>query len=270
MKHTTHSRKRALRDKGVSHIISTIIISTVLLIVLFIASFVSTNILAAQMTSTEFEQAKANMQLLDNTIQDTSLRPGAGGYVQFNEREGGIGMYSTADTLTLRVQGYSNTLNYRNLTQLIYRGGTLATAAVDTTKGYTSLDGDLSFAYVNSTQTMGFLRLEQDNGAKIKLDFARFRITPVGLIDSQTSLVQITLIKLTWGTFSGSGTIRVQIQNTATNTTVWQFATGSLTLIAQHTTPQTTITQNCIIPQVSGATKTVVVISEIQVRVSIS
>lgn len=181
-------------------------------------------------------------------------------------------MYNTTDTLSLNVEGYSDSsLEYHDLPQLVYRGGTLASAPVDPTKGYTSLDGDLDFAYVDSTQTMGFLRLEQDNGAKIKLDFARFRIVQLGLIESQTSLVQVTLIKLLWGSFSGSGTVRVQIQNIASNPTIWKFTTaGSLVFTVQHATSQKTITQSCNIPQIPGATKTIVVFSEVQVRVSIS
>ncbi len=82
--------------------ITTVLITSTLLIVLLVASFVSTNILSAQMESTEFEQAKTNMGLLDNVIQDVALRQGAGGYVQFNERTGGIGLY-TDETSQLKL-----------------------------------------------------------------------------------------------------------------------------------------------------------------------
>ncbi len=92
--------------RAVSSVITTILLTSTLLIILLIASFVSTNILAAQMESTEFEQAKTNMGLLDNIIQDVSLRQGAGGYVQFNQRTGGIGLATDeAGTITLSIQG---------------------------------------------------------------------------------------------------------------------------------------------------------------------
>jgi len=87
--------------KGVSTIISTIIITGTLLIILVIASFVSANVLDMQIANTEFEQAKTNMLTLDETIQDVALRRGSGGYVQFNQRSGGIGINITTQKLTL-------------------------------------------------------------------------------------------------------------------------------------------------------------------------
>jgi hypothetical protein len=230
------------------------------------------NILNAQMNSTEFEQARSNMLLLDTTVQDVSLRPGAGGYVQFNEREGGIGLINqTADSLSITAMANQTTYStsFNGLVQFIYSGGSLASAAVNPSTGYTSLRGDLSYAYVNLTQGLGFLRLEQNNGAKIKLDYDRVRVVSTGLIDSQTNLVQISFIHLIKGATSGSGTVNVQVQNIQTNTTTWQFPSGAISITAQHTTPQQNIIQNYSVNQ-TGATQTVVVFSEIQVRVSIT
>jgi hypothetical protein len=91
----------ARSGKGVSTIMSTIIITGTLLIILVIASFVSANVLDLQIANTEFEQAKTNILTLDETIQDVALRRGSGGYVQFNERSGGIGINITTQKLTL-------------------------------------------------------------------------------------------------------------------------------------------------------------------------
>jgi len=95
---------RFVKDgRGISPAISTIIITGTLLVILVIASFVSSNILELQMASTEFEQAKTNMLLLDEVVQDVALRRGAGGYVQFNQRSGGIGI--TENTETIKIAG---------------------------------------------------------------------------------------------------------------------------------------------------------------------
>jgi|GEM_PF-777532 len=268
----SHSHRIAANKRAFSSVISTIIFTSVLLIILVVATFVSMNILNAQMNSTEFEQARSNMLLLDTTVQDVSLRPGAGGYVQFNEREGGIGLINqTADSLSITAMANQTTYStsFNGLVQFIYSGGSLASAAVNPSTGYTSLRGDLSYAYVNLTQGLGFLRLEQNNGAKIKLDYDRVRIVSTGLIDSQTNLVQISFIHLIKGATSGSGTVNVQVQNIQTNTTTWQFPSGAISITAQHTTPQQNIIQNYSVNQ-TGATQTVVVFSEIQVRVSIT
>jgi type II secretory pathway pseudopilin PulG len=91
------------KTRGISPVITTIIISGTLLIILVIASFVSTNILELQVANTEFEQAKTNMLLLDEVIQDVALRRGAGGYVQFNQRSGGIGIYESSEKIKIKV-----------------------------------------------------------------------------------------------------------------------------------------------------------------------
>src|SRR3990170_104866 len=88
--------------RAVSTVITTIILSAVLLGILVVASFVAVNILDMQMASTEFEQAKTNMLLLNDIIQDVSLRRGSGGYVQFNQRTGGIGIASTTENINVR------------------------------------------------------------------------------------------------------------------------------------------------------------------------
>ena len=97
----------ARSKKAVSNVISTIILTGILLTILIVSMFVSTNVLNAQLVSTEFNQAQSNMLLLDSTVQDVSLRPGAGGYVQFNERQGGIGVNTTTDSLSITVQDQS-------------------------------------------------------------------------------------------------------------------------------------------------------------------
>ena len=246
----THN-KAAKCKQAVSTIISTIILTSVLLIILVVASFVSLNILSNQMASTEFEQAKSNMLLLDTTVQDVSLRPGAGGYVQFNERTGGIGlMNQTDDSLSISATngtGTPNNANFTNLVQFIYSGGSLASAAVDPSIGYTSLRGNLSFAYVNMSQGLGFLRLEQNNGAKIKLDYDRVRIVSTGLIDSQTNMVQISFIHLIKGNTTGSGTVNVQVQNIQSQSLApWQFSTGSILVTVEHKHLQQTISSQTL------------------------
>ena len=265
--------------RGISNVISTIILTGTMLTILLIASFVSLSILSAQLVNTEFEQAKSNMLLLDTTVQDAALRPGAGGYVQFNMREGGIGLlnqttealsiYATNGTMGATTNDTDFTTysaNFNNLFQFVYSGGSLASAAVDSSSGYTSLRGDLSYAYVNMTQGLGFLRLEQDNGAKIKLDYDRVRIVSTGLIDSQTNLVQVNFIHLIKGATSGSGTVNVQVQNIQTNTATWRFPNGTVSFTVEHNTiPPSyySVTQ-------PDANQTVVIFSEIQIRVTIT
>ncbi len=275
----SRSHRIVTNKRAVSTVISTVILTSVLLVVLVVASYVSLNILSNQMASTEFDQAKSNMLLLDTTVQDVSLRPGAGGYVQFNERTGGIGLmnqaadslsiYATNGTIGSTTNGTDFTTystDFNNLVQFVYSGGSLASAAIDQSIGYTPLRGNPNFTYVNMSQGLGFLRLEQNNGPKINLDYDRVRIVSTGLIDSETNLVQISFIHLVMGSTSGSGTVNVQVQNIQTKTTTWQFSSGTISITVEHTTtppPSIEVSQ-------AGASKTVVIFSEIQVMGSIT
>jgi hypothetical protein len=268
MKHIFKRLKINHSRKAVSNVVSTIILTGILLTIFVVAMFVSTNILNAQLTSTEFNQAQSNMQLLDSTIQDVSLRSGAGGFVQFNEREGGIGVASTNDTVTLQVQDANHKLAYGNTTnplvQLSYRGGTQASAAVDPTTGYTTLSGSPN-TYVDLTTGLGWLRLAQDNGGKIKLDYNRFRIASAGLIDNQTNLVQVTFIRLVKGDITAStGTVSVSVQNTKTTSTTWTFESPTVNLTIQQNSDAA---QTWTSP--AKGVRTVVVVSEIQVEVAL-
>jgi len=216
------NRQIAPNKRAVSSVITTIILTGVLLIILLVATFVSANILNAQIVSTEFSQAKSNMLLLDSTIQDVALRPGSGGYVQFNNREGGIGIYQVDGTLTITVTNGTDsyTKTFDNLIQLTYRGGTLSTAVDQPLNGVQDVN-------VSVSQGLGYLREQQDDGAKIKLDYNRCRINPMGLIGTDTNLIQISFIHLEKGVTGSVGDANVQVYNNGTSTEVWEFSTST-------------------------------------------
>ncbi|HEY9754164.1 MAG TPA: hypothetical protein V6C97_03260, partial [Oculatellaceae cyanobacterium] len=119
-------------------------------------------------------------------------------------------------------------------------------------------------SYVDLTTGLGWLRLEQDNGGKIKLDYNRFRIASAGLVDNQTNLVQVTFIHLVKGdTTASTGAVSVSVQNIKTTSTTWTFESPSLTLTIQQNADSATWTSP------AKATRTVVVVSEIQVEVAL-
>jgi hypothetical protein len=210
------------------------------------------------------------MQLLDSNIQDVALRPGAGSYVQFNEREGGIGMAATANSLSITATDGQTTHSARpfnNLIHLVYSGGTSASAAVDPATGYTNLRGDPDSVYVTSTQNIGSLMLAQDNGAKIKLDYDRVRIVSAGLVDSAgTNLIQVTFIHLVKGEITAdAGAVNVMVQQVDSNPLTWTFAGTEVGIsVSQNGEPQIWTASP---PQ--GAQRTVVVFSEVVIEVSI-
>ncbi len=431
-RYVVHPFSRSRRTTGkeaVSSIITTIIITGVLLIILVIASFVSANILEIQVASTEFEQAKSSMLLLDDIVHDVSMRTGSGGYAQFNERKGGVGIAQQSESVTLQVymtqtsvtlnpenagtysewipsstmvnrwnltndnddhtyimtgtqgarelQGFENATQFTSpinnmtfeiwasspdtsqnkikvmlrshsidyldstalnvkkdpggnnpsliqvtfsknpmtnnawtwddinsleigcsaslistgrvqvskwdvvvdftpagaqaikilngpylFTRLVYNGGSLTTAAEMKLRGTDS-------TIVNAAQGLGFLRVEQDNGTKIKLDYERIRIDDEALIDATTAMVQITLIDLIKGIMGGSGTVNVRVQNLETVSTPYLVPSSSITIKLVWTTTQGTVTRSFAFVAPSGTvSRTVVMFTKISIQVS--
>jgi hypothetical protein len=157
--HLTHSKVVRGR-RGISPIISTIIISGTLLIILVIASFVSANILELQLASTEFEQAKTNMMLLDEVIQDVALRRGSGGYVQFNQRTGGINILENTETIKVTgpvvpIKNMNFTGNKNGWTTSTPTGTGNATYGYDSTRGNPSPGSGIGSYYHKATSKQG-------------------------------------------------------------------------------------------------------------------
>jgi len=204
-------------NEAISVALSTIIISASILAITAIATFVSTNVLELQVQSTEFEEAKMTMILLDDIIEDVGLKQGSGGYLRFNCRSGGL-MIAQNNTLKVFVKGNPNPiLNITSLIYLAYRGGRLV--------GYTPtvLRGN-NIPYVTTIALpLCYLRIETGPGAWIRLDYNRVRIVDMGqnVVKGQVyNFVDITFIQLTRGEYRGSGSLSIKSQNIGIET--WQ------------------------------------------------
>ena len=250
------------KNKAVSSVITTIVITSILLTILVIASFVATNILSVQMASAEFEQAKTNMGLLNDIIQDVALRKGAGGYVQFNERTGGIGINQTNDKITLGING-KTVETWADLLTLNYRAGTQVSGAETNIAGAPNLD-------TTGSESIGYLRVELGPGIWIKLDYNRVKTIPMGTMgenEEAYDFYEITFIQLQKGNIAGaSGTVNARVQNNDTKTTSYQYdngatVTANLIDAAGHIVSSSNL--------LSSSTKTVVMVTVIKMVVSI-
>lgn len=183
------------------------------MVILLIASFVATNVLSLQISSTEFEIAKTNMQVIDSTIQDVALRSGSSSFVQFNMQAGGIGI-SQPKTLTFQITQTEGPLLSTPLSidtyDLIYRAPTQTSAAAMILRGDETTKNNAS---VSLSQPQGYIEVYHDEGAKIKIDYDRVKVIEVGRIDDQTNLVEIKIINIEKGDTTGSGVVNVRLQN---------------------------------------------------------
>jgi len=244
---------RTLVKRGVSPVISMVIITATLLVILVIASFFATNLLEIQMQNSEFEQAKTAMLLLDKTIMDVSLRPGAASSVQFNQRSGGIGVYK-GGLINVTISSPSRTLyTYVNSTYIIkYRGGSMVSVA------QMNLTNPGGLIITDLSKPLGYVRIEIGNEAWIVLDYNRVRI----IKNENLGTLDIYLIRLEPGVFGGSGTVSVRVQNRDINMASIQLS-GSSDLMVHVNVDE----HHADYPGISGVS--IVRIVEVLINVSI-
>ncbi|MEM4523084.1 MAG: hypothetical protein QW738_07745 [Nitrososphaeria archaeon] len=194
--------------KGLSPVISTVILSAIMLIITIISIGFAANIYAIQSDSTEFEQAKNMMINFAGTIEYVSSRQGSSAYVKFNSRSGGPQFLSNIGTIGVSVNS-SDVLKSR-LSVLKYRGGSLSSVA-----GKYYLRGS-DKNIVKNNVSLGSVYVEQSEGAYVVLDFSRINVVYLGKFDfskginkgfETVNLIQINFINLTKGEFYGSGSL---------------------------------------------------------------
>ena len=243
-----HGRKR----RAVSPVISTLIISAAILTVTVIASFLSLNMLELRSQQTEFSQASSNMQILSEIIEDTGVKPGAGSFIRFNVRTGGLG-YETNPGKTLSLVILGNGGAARNITSLTsnplnvtYRAGRL----VSTFDEAVSKLNNLEYNQINGTNTliipglaspMGLLTQRQENGAFLRLDFNRIRIVNSSLVNvgnDQYQLFTVTFfnVYVKPNSFYGSSNLEVKVQNNGSSTfkQYTYFSNSTVNIIATY------------------------------------
>lgn len=196
--------KVSLEERGISPVISLVITSTMLLIVAVSSSFFAMNLLEIQVQSSEFEQAKTAMLLLDKVITDVSLRLGAASSIPFNQRSGGVGVYK-GETMNITILSDSSVLLNKSIRSHIikYRGGRLASVTE------TNLRDPGGLIIKDHFKSLGRIQVKVEEGTWITLDYNRVRIT----VNENLKVMDIYLISLEPGSFGSSGSMMIRVQN---------------------------------------------------------
>lgn len=243
--------KAARSRAAVSVAVSAVIISASILTITVIAAYVSRNILEMQMETTEFEQAKMNMLLVNELVAEVGLKHGSGGSVRFNARAGGIGFVKneTAFSVEISAKGTGATpINLNSTYFLAYRGGSLTGTYDHILVGIPNPNSSRhelippGLILNRTSDPLGYLWVEQKGGPWIKADYTRIKVISAGNVTVGTSLYQfvdLTFVKLVPGTFGGSGTQTVKVQNLGV--TVNSYSYDSTVTITVEGAPPLTI-----------------------------
>jgi len=221
------------KRKGISSIISTVILTSVMLIIAITVMAFANNIFSIQSDSTEFDQAKNIVVNFAGIVDDVASKQGSSGYVRFNTRSGGPYFAAPAGKIKVTVIGPNNqnTLINDKFTNLFkYKGGSYASAP-----GKVILSGSNKTILVNNEAPLGLVYMEQKGGGWVVMNFTRIGIINLGTFNFSRGLnpdgtskgyklvnmLQVSYINITYGASSGSGSVNsvAQCRNITTSYT---------------------------------------------------
>lgn len=226
-----------LRRRGISEIISTIIIISAMLLIAIATLIIANNMFNYQSQNVEFEQAKNVMINLASIIEGISGKLGSSGYVRFNTISGGPEFVGGVGSVVINISnGTSVRTVYQSTYNIFrYRGGPLVGVG-----GLSVLRGALNGIILNNQYPLGAVYTVQEEGAYIILNFSRINVIKMGVYNftrginmtdytvmyETLNLVEIHYIEIVPGTFTGGGginvvarTVNVSIQYYPMNTT---------------------------------------------------
>lgn len=201
---------KEMSKKAISPVISAVMLTSVLLVILTVSTFIANNILELKVQSTEFEQAKTNMLLLDEIISEAGVKYGSGSYVQFNLRSGALNIIRGDDKIKVFINnGVEPVIEFQTLS-VVYRAGSMVFSPP------ADLRGSKVLIVEGAAASLGYIRIEPESPVQIKLDYNRIRVIEVGtavINRTERNILQIVFFQLESKSVGGSGIIRIRAQN---------------------------------------------------------
>lgn len=219
-----------MKRKGISEIVSTIIIVSAMLLISIAVMFVANDMFNYQTENVEFEQAKNVMINLASIIEGVSGKEGASGYVRFNPISGGPNFMRNVGSITIRVSSHNVTSTIDSAVLLSnhpynifeYRCGSLVgIGGREIYRGVPTGSERINNIILNNENPLGAVYAVQENGVWIILNFSRVNVINMGVFNfskgiindtvvfEPMNLIEIHYIDLLPGSFSGSGSVFV-------------------------------------------------------------
>lgn len=212
-------------------------LGSAILMTVFGAVAVSNIVIETQAQRTEFEQGKAAMLLFATSAEDVSLKPQSASHAIVHIRSGGLWFRANQGQLKVNITAGATqtTILTAQINRFAYQAGSLVG-----TPGIDYLKGNGSLIVKGFTEPLGHVYTNQSDGAWVVLDYGRVRVVRHGSFIVQTqaggtekvSLVEITFARVQLGDFSGSGTMRMRVENLGVTTTAYRFTGNSITVKA--------------------------------------
>ena len=205
---------------AVSTALSTIILASVLLVIVGIASIVANNAINFQIEGAQFEQAKNIMLATDKIVKKMIFAPRSSGYVRSSFLSMTPQFTETGENLTLTIDADGENWTYQIPVNIVkIKGG--AYVGVSSSQ---NLLGNASILLTDLAGSLGRIWVYQSDGAWISLDYSRTRCIYTGTSDlfngscyEPLNVIEVTLINLTFGVIEPDAQAFIIVQNLGTD-----------------------------------------------------
>ncbi|MBO3809536.1 MAG: hypothetical protein FGF50_08090 [Candidatus Brockarchaeota archaeon] len=223
-----------LGNKGVSEVVATVMLVTVTLGMIVGGVFFAQLNLSMQAQATEFENGKASMISLAQMIEGMSLVKGEAGYVRFAVSSGGLSLTPGNERLKITIsdEGGASLEVFEDIVNLpkFRGGGGVSSLDYQVLKGVpNALPTDYLIVSPDEPAPLGWVYLKREQGAWVIMDFGRVRVVASGTIRvtkdnglnwEPVNVVEITYVRIVYGTFSGTNVYNVCARVTNVTTRV--------------------------------------------------
>ena len=207
------------RRVGISNVFSTIILTAVLLSVIITATYLSNDILNAQMVESEFETSKNLITSIDSEIEDLLFKPGSSSVIQASFTNILPGYNKSGEELNIIIEEDSQIrLNETiPMNTLTFTGRRTIGGVYDY-----NLQGGAYLLSPMSNSSIGRIKISKPDKLQVTLDYNRVQYSLTGkifLISNQTgeytlhNTLEVICVELDFGEFSSSDSSVIMIQN---------------------------------------------------------
>lgn len=203
---------------GLSNVISTVILSSVLLTIILVASYISKDILYMQVSASEFENAENLMISVDSAVNSLIFKPGSATVIKASFSNTAPGWITMGNVINITI-GY--------MEPKIVNEGVFKIDGRQTIGG--AFDYDLRggpYLIVSPYNgSIGRIHVSRPRNLRVSLDYSRVLRTFTGMVKlyngtdySLHNTLEITAIEMSFGVFEVTSNSVIVIQNKGVNT----------------------------------------------------
>jgi hypothetical protein len=224
--------------KGFSNVVSTIILTSVLLSIMVATSFVSRDLLNAQIAESEFETAKNLILAVDDEIESLLFKPGSSSVIKTSFTSVLPGYEKTGEYTILEI-AESEPYNLRVNTSVEVNSFQFTGSRIIGGNYNYDLRGSSTLFTSMHNGSFGRIHIGEPKKLQLSLDYNRILYTMSGkvyLINNQTGVfglhntLELVCIKLEFGEFASANYPLIIIQNIQAQTPITRDLEGNFTI----------------------------------------